>query len=138
MPEPNDPGKQLRPVVQFPSPDPKDNPLPASLTKETLPDYQEGLLVKNARVILPVLFKSLRSRLQQGDSKAADQVMTLYGYSKPGTVINNMIGNNISQSSDSGVYFEKIIRMLESNDRGSREDLEEDVMDAEVINEANS
>lgn len=131
--EPEKPGV----VLAFPPTGAADNPLPkGQLTKDTLVDYQENLLVFNARTVLPRLFKSLKQRLESLDPKAAQQVMELYGYTKanPGVVINNMLQSNTFQADDNSVYFEKIIRTLENRDRpqGSHS-TSDDVIDAEVV-----
>jgi len=101
------------------------------LTRENLAEYQENILIRNARKLLPALMRSLNNRLAMNDAKAADQVMSLYGYTKsaPTAVINNLMQNNTFNSEDSSMYFEKIISMMEKRD----ERASDDVIDAEVI-----
>jgi acyl-CoA synthetase (AMP-forming)/AMP-acid ligase II len=124
-------------IIQFPAlPEAAVEPTGQKiLSKETLIEYQEDMLVRNARKIIPTLFKSLKARLEKHDSKAAEQVMSLYGYTKasPGVVINNMLAQQINGSGDSSdVYFEQIIKKLEQQDRPSG-DRHGEIVDAEVV-----
>lgn len=109
-------------VIPFPggSSDPGDTALSNSrLSRDNLVEYQEDLLVKNARKILPALFKSLKERVAKNDSKAADQILQLYGYikSQSGVMVNILNQGNGSQGAVDGMYFESIIKKMEKHDR---------------------
>ena len=120
-------------LLPFPPPAEPEAPVvqrqsSTALTKEQLPEYQEQILVKNARRLLPELARNLKTRLEKGDAKAADQVMALYGFVKPapGAIINNVLNQQVNTDSNSGIYFEKIVKLLEEGERS-------EVIDAEVL-----
>lgn len=129
------PGTKYK-LLPFPPPPeiPSEPEVPAerrsstALTKEQLPEYQEQILVKNARRLLPELARNLKTRLERGDAKAADQVMALYGFVKPapGAIINNVLNQQVNTDSNSGMYFEKIVKLLEEGERA-------EVIEAEIL-----
>lgn len=127
-----------KPVLVLPSPPSSNDPKPVTaLTKEELVDYTENQLVKNARRLVPPMFRSARERLKHTDpsvqAKAFDQIASLYGYTKqaPGAMINILTQNNYGRGGQNpdGMYFEKIVNMMEKKDRPE----DDNIIDAEVI-----
>jgi hypothetical protein len=123
MEQENNPPK---PVLVLPRPPAETDPAP--LTRETLADYAEDQLIQNAQKLVPRMFRSAARRLVAKDSnvqaKAFDQVAQIYGYVRatPGVAINLLQQNNNYVGSNDGVYFEKIVRMMEETERPSRDE----------------
>ena len=126
-----------KPVLVLPAPPSERDQKPVSrLSKEELVDYTETELVRHARKVVPRLFKNIERRLDADDPKAVDQAAQIYGYIKagPGIALNILTQNNSYNGGVSeGMYFEKIVRMMEEQERPSTDDA--DVIDVEVIDE---
>jgi hypothetical protein len=108
----------LSPPPDDPEPDPSSTTV---LTRETLVDYVEQQHVRNAKVMLSAMHRSLKRQLKQNSYKASELVAQMYGLvkSSPGVVINNLLQQNNYSSDDATLYFEGIIKRLEGQEHPS-------------------
>lgn len=84
------------------------------------------------------MFDDVIHRLAIHDPKAFDQAAAIYGYIKaaPGVVINNLLQqNNYVGDESNGVYFEKIIKMMEQREMPKQPAHEPEIIDAEEVDE---
>lgn len=115
--------------------DPTNSNVPATLDRNTLPDYQEAQLVKNAKRTVPRMFRALNKLLDQGDKKAVELAAEIYQYRKSGnniSIATNILRqtNNINGEPTGGrsVWFESIVQKIEKEKNTAT-----DIIDAEVI-----
>jgi len=91
------------------------------LSRDTLGEYVEESLVRNARKLLRKMYKNIEDRLEKGDSRAVREVGEMYGLLKGngGVIINNLVSQVNLQANSDAATFESIIRKLEDRDRPS-------------------
>ena len=117
-----------------PEPETSNSPLAFSgpLTRESLSEYSEVQLIRNAKKVIPRAFRALAKLVDQGDRKALELALTTYSYVGKGgggvTIVNNVLqqnGGGGSQSRDNQqeVYFESILRKIEKEEQVSRREI---------------
>ena len=113
------------------------------LNMETLGQYESELLVRNARKILPAMFRSMGELLKKNDRMALQLAAEIYNYkgksSVPSIVTNiqqnfgsGVSGSKAKQEEQSAVYFESLVRSLDA-DAQKKKDEDKNIIDAEVV-----
>ena len=119
VPDQDQPEAQASTALQFTGP----------LTRDTLSEYSESQTIRNAKKIVPRIFRALAKGIDMGDRKSLELGMQAYGLiGKSGiTIINNLLQqNNNGGANGSGgghdqtPYFENILRAIERQEQKSK------------------
>lgn len=109
----------------------------APINKDTLAEYSQDQLIRNAPRLIPRTFRSLQKLADQGDRKALELILQAYNYLKPAgggiSVVTNLYNNNVNVQKEDGKatqYLEGIIARLEKEERDRSR---ANVIDAEVV-----
>lgn len=108
------------------------------LTRDSLSEYSEAQLIRNAKRVIPRAFKALAKLVEQGDRKALELALATYSYIGKGggvTIVNNVLQQNgyggashVDRKQE--VYFEGLIRAMDQQDQSRNS---EDIIDAEEV-----
>lgn len=129
-------------LIASPQPEVEPPPVPAPisgpLTTANLEEYESAILVRNARRILPEMFRALKDGLKKDDRKCIEIAAQMYNFLGRGATPS--IVTNIQQNFGTGggkspkeegqaVYFESIVRSLDAEAQGKKDE----ILDAEVV-----
>lgn len=116
-------------------PETSNSPLAFSgpLTRESLSEYSEIQLIRNAKKVIPRAFRALAKLVDQGDRKALELALTTYSYVGKGgggvTIVNNVLqqnnggGGGGSRDTQQEVYFESILRKIEKEEQINKREI---------------
>ena len=104
------------------------------LTRDSLSEYSEAQLIRNAKKVIPRAFRALAKLVDEGDRKALELALTTYSYVGKGggggvTIVNNVLSNGNStggggaRNTQQDVYFESILRKIEQEEQSSRREI---------------
>lgn len=100
------------------------------LTRDTLSEYSESQTIRNAKKIVPRIFRALAKGIDMGDRKSLELGMQAYGLiGKSGiTIINNLLQQNNNNGGGNGggqqeAYFERIVRAMDQEDQAKKVDI---------------
>ncbi len=134
--------EQQTTLAEADPPETSNSPLAFSgpLTRESLSEYSETQLIRNAKKVIPRAFRALAKLVDQGDRKALELALTTYSYVGKGgggiTIVNNVLqqnngGGGQNRDNQQEVYFESILRKIEKEEQVNRRE----IIDVEVEDE---
>lgn len=94
------------------------------LTRDSLSEYSEAQLIRNAKKVIPRTFRALAKLVDAGDRRALELALQTYSYIGKGgsgvTIVNNVLtqnNNGPNNERTQGVYFESILAKISQEDR---------------------
>jgi hypothetical protein len=101
------------------------------LTRDSLTEYTETQTIRNAKKVIPRIFRALAKGIDQGDRKCLEIGAQAYGLIGKGggvTIINNLLQQNAYGGGQAErkqeVYFEGLIRGMDQEDQKKVIDVE--------------
>lgn len=133
---PPSPGAEQQTAVAEVGPETTAISFTGPLTRDSLSEYSEAQLIRNAKKVIPRAFRALAKLVDEGDRKALELALTTYSYLGKGgggiSIVTNVLANNGegnrgggggSRNGQQDVYFESILRKIEKEEQATRREV---------------
>lgn len=123
------PNAEQQTAVAEPEPETTAISFTGPLTRDSLSEYSETQTIRNAKKVIPRIFRALSKGIDQGDKKCLELGMQAYGLIGKGgvTIINNLLQQNAygggSSERKQEIYFEGLIRGMDQEDQARNTDI---------------